>query len=144
MFLGQYEHSIDEKGRLTIPFRFRSVFENGLYVMRGFECNLMLMCPNDFQFYSEKVARMNMANPTARDLKRWLFSYSEFIKPDDAWRILIPQTLRQLAKLNSSVIVAGAGEYIEVWSPEEWANQTDKLNDTEVSSQRFADLDLSK
>ena len=85
-----------------------------------------------------------MANPTARDLKRWLFSYSEFIKPDDAWRILIPQTLRQLAKLISSVIVAGAGEYIEVWSPEEWANQTDKLNDTEVSSQRFADLDLSK
>ncbi len=143
MFLGQYEHSIDEKGRLTVPFRFRSLLEDGAYIMRGLDGNLWLMPTADFQRISEKVGKMNIANPTAREFKRLVFSYAEYAKPDETGRILIPQLLRQLAELDSSVVVVGAGTYVEIWSPERWALQANKMNDTETTTQKFSELDLS-
>lgn len=143
MFLGLYEHSIDEKGRMTIPFRFRGGLENGAFLVRGFEENLMLMPSAEFERYSEKVRKQNITDINARELKRRLYTYAEFVKLDESGRILLPQNLRALLSINSTVIINGMGEFIEIWSPEVWTKEAEKMNDPEANASKFKDLDLS-
>ena len=77
MFLGRYEHTIDEKGRLTIPARYRELLENGAYVTQGFDHNLIVLPAPSFEKMYEHVNQMSMTDPTARQLKRFIFSSAE-------------------------------------------------------------------
>ena len=143
MFLGQYEHSIDEKGRVTIPARYRELLADGAYITLGFDQNLIVMTSIIFEKMSQRVSQMNMADPTARQLKRLIFSNAERVEVDKAGRILIPSFLRQPAQLETAATVVGTGSYFEIWSPELWKKQSDALYDAESNQQRFAILDLS-
>jgi MraZ protein len=144
MFLGQYSHSIDTKGRLTIPSRFRDLLvTDGAYLISGFENNLMLLTEPFFRQVSERVRRMSMTEPNARLLKRLIFSSAERVEVDKAGRILVPDFLRKHASLDGEAVIVGAGDYIEVWSPEKWEDQLSMLQDADANTQRFAVLDLS-
>jgi len=109
MFLGQYQHNIDEKGRLTIPARFRDQLADGAYIIRGFDRNLMVLTPAYFETLYDRVNHMNLTDPTARLLKRLIFSGADRVEVDKAGRILLPQFLRQSASLNGDVVVVGVG-----------------------------------
>lgn len=141
MFLGRYEHNIDEKGRLTIPSRYRELLENGAYVTQGFDHNLIVHPTAFFEELSQKVNRLAYNDPNARQLKRFMFSTAERCDIDRAGRILIPQFLREAAGLNNAVILVGAGDYFEIWAPEHWALQDQILQDSETSN-HFAALNL--
>jgi MraZ protein len=143
MFLGQYEHTIDEKGRLTVPVRYRDLLQEGAYITTGFDSNLMVLTAAHFDKMSARVNQMNLMDPTARQLKRFIFSNAERLEVDKAGRVLIPQYLRDSAHLNVDVIVAGVGDYFEIWSTELWAQQIETLSDKDANAQRFAALDLS-
>lgn len=144
MFLGHYQHTVDHKGRLTIPARFRELLAaEGAYVTRGFDHNLMVLTVPAFNQISQRVNRMSMTDPKARLLKRLIFSNAEQVEVDRAGRILIPQFLRELVGLDGEVMIVGVGDYFEIWSPETWAGQTELLQDAENDAQRFMDLDLS-
>ncbi len=142
MFLGRYEHSIDEKGRLTIPARYRELLEDGAYVTLGFEHNLIVHPVASFEELSAKVSQLAFTNPIARELKRFIFSTAERCEIDKAGRILLPQFLREMAKVDGTVILVGAGTYFEIWSPSDWAQQNNTLQDIEATTQRFAALSL--
>jgi MraZ protein len=143
MFLGQYEHTIDEKGRLTIPSRFRDLLEDGAYITQGFEQNLMVLTAAAFDRVSARVNRMSLTDPVARQLKRLLFSNAVRVEVDRAGRILVPQFLRTSAQLDGAAIMVGVGDYFEIWSPDRWQEQNSMLQDGEANAQRFAALDLS-
>jgi MraZ protein len=144
MFLGQYRHSMDAKGRLTIPSRFRELLvPDGAIVTRGFDNNLMLLTEANFERISERVNRMNMAELNARLLKRLIFASAERVEVDKAGRILIPEFLRKAAGLDNEAVVVGAGDYIEIWEPGYWEQQLAQLQDADSTAQRFAVLDLS-
>jgi MraZ protein len=143
MFLGQYEHTIDEKGRLTIPSRYRDLLMDGAYITQGFEQNLMVLTAAAFDHISNRVNRMSMTDPIARQLKRLIFSHADRVEVDRAGRILIPQFLRSSAQLDGAAIMVGVGDYFEIWSPEQWQEQNSLLQDGEANAQRFAALDLS-
>lgn len=143
MFLGQYEHTIDEKGRLTIPARFRDLLENGAFITQGFDENLMVLTNASFEIIYARVNRMSMTNPTARQLKRLIFSHADRVEVDRAGRILIPQFLRQAAQLESAAVLVGVGDYFEIWSPGRWNEESVLLQDTEANGQRFSALNLS-
>jgi MraZ protein len=142
MFLGRYEHNIDEKGRLTIPVRYRELLENGAYVSQGFDRNLMVLDAPSFEKMYEHVNQMSMTDPTARQLKRFIFSSAERVDIDRAGRMLLPQFLREAARLNATAMVIGVGDYFEIWSPQNWAQQNDLLQDADANMQRFAALNL--
>jgi MraZ protein len=142
MFLGRYEHSIDEKGRLTIPARYRELLEEGAYVTQGFDHNLIVHPVAAFEEMSSKVNQLAFTDPVARQLKRYIFSTAERCDIDKAGRILLPQFLRDMAKLDGSVILVGAGTYFEIWSPSNWVQQNETLQDTDAATQRFAALSL--
>jgi MraZ protein len=143
MFLGQFEHTIDEKGRMTIPARFRELLEGGAYVTQGFDSNLIVLPTGAFQQIYQRVNQLSMTDPTTRQLKRLIFSYATRLEFDKAGRILLPQFLRETAGLDGAAVVVGVGDYFEIWSVQHWADQNDNLRDADANSQRFAALDLS-
>lgn len=144
MFLGQYRHNLDTKGRLTVPARFRDLLvAEGAYVMQGFDRNLMALPSATFESISQRVNRMSMTDPKTRLLRRLIFSSANFVEVDRAGRILIPQFLREAAELDSGVIVVGNGDYFEIWSPELWDLQIVDLQDAQVNANRFEGLILT-
>ena len=142
MFLGQYRHTLDEKGRLTIPAKFRDALANGAYLTQGFDRNLRLITQADFEAMAERLSRLSMTDPDIRQLRRLIFSTASEVQLDRLGRTLVPQFLRTFAELNSDAVIVGVGEAIEIWSPEAWAEQENQLQDAEANAQRFAELDI--
>jgi MraZ protein len=143
MFLNQYHHSFDDKGRLTIPAKFREMPDEGLYVIQGLDRNLMVLPPAIFQKLYSHLMEMNMADPAARQLRQRMLSNAQQVFPDGSGRILIPLNLRNLVELKDEVVFVGQGDHYDIWSAEEWQKQQALLNDPETSAQRFTALDLS-
>ena len=143
MFLGQFYHSLDEKGRLTIPAKFRDAFIEGAYLTQGFDRNLRLITEANFEIMAEKINRLSMTDPSIRQLRRLIFATASEVQLDRIGRTLIPQFLREFAGLENEAVIVGVGEAVEIWSPEAWAEQSTQLQDFEANAQRFAELDLS-
>ena len=146
MFLGQFQHNLDDKGRLMIPARYRDLLATGdAYITQGFDKCLMVMADTYFKQVYDRINAMNLADPTARMLRRLILSNAYPVQVDKVGRILVPQNLRQFLGIeNGELTVAGQGDYFEVWTPAEWKSQMDKLQDVEANEQRFSTLDLSK
>jgi MraZ protein len=145
MFLGQYQHNLDDKGRLMIPARFRDLLAGGAFITQGFDKCLMVMTETYFKQVYERIEAMNLADPTARLLRRLILSNAYQVEPDKVGRILVPQNLRAFLGIPSGeLVVAGQGEYFEVWTPGDWSAQMDLLHDIEANNARFSTLDLSK
>lgn len=145
MFLGHFQHNLDDKGRLMIPARFRELLEGGAFITQGFDKCLMVMTETYFKQVYERIESMNLADPTARLLRRLILSNAYPIEVDKVGRILMPQNLRAFLSIESGeLIVAGQGEYFEVWAPALWNEQMTELQNTEANNARFSTLDLSK
>ena len=145
MFLGQFQHNLDDKGRLMVPARYRDLLAAGSFITQGFDKCLMVMTDAYFKEVYERINSMNLADSTARMLRRLILSNAYPVEVDKVGRILVPQNLRGFLGIESGeLIVAGQGEYFEVWTPTEWKSQMDKLQDVEANEQRFSTLDLSK
>lgn len=145
MFLGQFQHNLDDKGRLMIPARYRELLAAGAFITQGFDKCLMVMTDVYFKQVYDRINGMNPTDPTARLLRRLILSNAYPVEVDKVGRVLVPQNLRQFLGIESGELtVAGQGDYFEVWTPAEWKVQMDKLQDVEANEQRFATLDLSK
>ena len=143
MFLGSYQHNLDDKGRLMIPARFREMLDGGAYITQGFDRCLMVMTGESFRQVLNGLNATSMTDPNARLLRRMILANAFQIEIDKVGRVLVPQTLREFAGLDGEAIVAGQGEYFEVWSPAAWSEQVKQMQDTETNNQRFAALNLS-
>ena len=145
MFLGQFQHNLDDKGRLMVPARYRDLLAAGAFITQGFDKCLMVMTDAYFKQVYERINNMNLADSTARMLRRLILSNAYPVEVDKVGRILVPQNLREFLGITSGELtVAGQGEYFEVWTPAEWKVQMDNLHDVEANEQRFSTLDLSK
>jgi MraZ protein len=143
MFLGQYRHNLDEKGRLTIPARFRDLLAEGAFLTQGFDRNLRLLTETAFTSLYNKLSQLNTADSTTRELRRLLLANASQVEIDRIGRILVPQFLRNIAGLSSEAVIVGVGESVEIWSPEAWEEQVLRLEDVDANAQRFAEVDLS-
>jgi MraZ protein len=142
MFLGSYQHNLDDKGRLMIPARFRETLDGGAYITQGFDRCLMVMTGEYFRQVINNLNTLSLTDPTARLLRRMVMATAFQVEIDKVGRVLVPQSLREFAGLNGEAVVAGQGEYFEVWSPTEWGKQLEQMQDTERNNQRFAALNL--
>ncbi len=143
MFLGQYQHSLDAKGRIIVPARFREELAEGGFVTRGFDRCLMVMTLDYFELVYQRINAMNLADPATRELRRLFFANAYSITPDKIGRINLAPNLREFAKIESDTIVAGQGEYFEIWLPTLWEAQMTTLENEEANLERFSALDLS-
>ncbi len=141
MFLGRHSHSIDEKGRLALPARFREELGAGVVVTRGFDTCLLVYPIAAWQPLAERVSALSVGDPDARVLRRMLFAHASDLQPDRQGRILLPADLRTWSGLEREAIVAGMHDYIEIWTPAGWEAQ-DAIVEREGSSiaERLAQL----
>ena len=128
-----------------IPARYRDLLAAGAYITQGFDKCLMVMTDDHFKQVYDRINAMNLADASARMLRRLILSNAYPVEVDKVGRILVPQNLRQFLGIESGELtVAGQGEYFEVWAPATWQNEMDQLQDVEANEQRFSTLDLSK
>lgn len=128
MFLGEYEHTIDDKGRLAVPARFRDELGEGVVITRGFDRCLIGFPRPVWQQLADKVGGLQFGQSGARDLQRRLFSAAADTPLDRQGRILIPQNLRDFAQLGEHVVLAGLNQHFEIWSKERWQAVLDTMD----------------
>jgi MraZ protein len=143
VFLGQFAHNVDVKGRLTVPVRFRASLAAGAFVTQGFERNLMVYTTDSFERLAKRANVLSTTDPEARAVRRMIFGGATEVVLDSVGRILIPPFLREFAELKDEVTVVGVGEYFEIWSTEAWLKELASVTDAESNSRRFAAFDLS-
>ncbi|PKO16934.1 MAG: division/cell wall cluster transcriptional repressor MraZ [Chloroflexi bacterium HGW-Chloroflexi-10] len=143
MFFGTFDHTIDTKGRMTIPVQFRELIAEGAFMTLGFDHNLMVMTKDSFNRLSERINAMSITNPTARELRRQIFANATSLELDKAGRILIPQFLRDIIDLNSGAVIIGAGLYFEIWANQSLSEHQDQIKSEELDNERYSTLELS-
>lgn len=130
MFWGEYSHQLDEKGRLIIPARYRPHLAQGAILTRGLDHNLVIYPDDTWRAVSERLNELPITHPTARALRRLLFSGAVEIALDRQGRVLIPAYLREYAALNGEVLIAGMETFLELWQPSNWRATLDGVSRT--------------
>jgi MraZ protein len=142
MFWGEYSHQLDDKGRLIIPARFRPHLVPRAVLTRGLDHNLVIYPQEAWQSVSDRLNQMPITHPTARALRRLLFSGVVEISLDRQGRILIPGFLRDYATLNGEVLIAGMETFIELWEPATWRSTLKDVSHTLAEADHLLKLGI--
>lgn len=142
MFLGEYEHSLDPKGRLIIPSKYRDeIGKQKLVVARGLDVNLVVYTEDAFKEYAQKWMELSTGKADYRKWRRYVASTAEYCELDKQGRILISAKLRDHAGLNKDVVISGNLDNFEIWAPERWKEAGDFGDDGEIS-EKIESLDV--
>ena len=147
MFRGRYEHTIDAKGRTSVPARYRDALnaanERRVVVTSALDPCLVAYAPAEWAAFEEKLARLPQFDRAVQKLRRIYVSGAVECEFDDVGRILVPPTLREHASLKKDVLWAGAGRYAELWDKEAWQRHFETTDDEKRDiASRLAELGL--
>jgi MraZ protein len=142
MFLGEFVHTIDEKGRLTIPAKFRADLASGLVVTRGIDRCLAIYPLEEWGRLAERVSALPMTDRRARAFRRLVFANASDAVPDKQGRMLIPPRLREYASLDGEVVVTGLDTYVEVWNLDAWADERERVEGDDADVEHWAILGI--
>jgi MraZ protein len=137
MLLGEYEHTIDDKNRLTLPAKFRRAFEDGIVVTRGLDGCLYAWTPAAWENYRDTtLSALHPLSQEGRRTHRHFFSGASETTPDKQERVSIPPALLMHAKLGRDVVVAGVNDRLEIWDRAAWKRE---LAEVEGSAEDVAE-----
>ena len=130
MFRGEYNHTIDAKGRLIIPPKYRELLGQEFIVTKGLDGCLFAFPQDEWQIFEDKLRLLPLNNADARKIIRFLVAGAATCELDKQGRILLPQVLRDFAKLDKDVVLAGNLNRVEIWDKANWieANAYDDMN----------------
>ena len=123
MFIGEYSHVLDAKGRMFMPAKFRDELGEKFIVTIGLDRCLFVFTTETFQIYKEKLDAISLANRDARNFTRFFFAGAGECELDKQGRIMLPQKLRTYARLEKDVTVVGVSGRIELWNTEDWEKE---------------------
>ena len=129
MFMGEYQHNVDLKGRLIIPSKFREQLGEKVVVTKGLDGCLYLYSMEAWEAFLAKFNSMNLLSPEDRRLKRYFVAGASEGEFDKQGRILLPASLRNAAGIEKDVVLAGMIDYIEIWDKERWEGTSDDVDD---------------
>ena len=121
MFMGEYNHIIDAKGRLIIPARFRELLGEEFILTKGLDGSLSIYPMDAWEAFETKLRALPLTNKNARTFTRFFVAGATNCELDRQGRILVPQTLREFAGLEKEVVLTGNLDRIEIWSKEKWS-----------------------
>ena len=121
MFMGEYNHTIDAKGRLIIPARFRELLGEEFILTKGLDGCLSIYPMDAWETFETKLRALPLTNKNARTFTRFFVAGATNCELDRQGRILVPQTLREFAGLEKEVVLTGNLDRIEIWSKEKWS-----------------------
>ena len=141
MFMGEYNHTIDPKGRLIIPAKFREALGDEFVVTKGLDGCLFVYANTEWNNFEEKLRTLPLTNKNARQFTRFFLAGAAACEVDKQGRILIPQVLREFAKLEKDVVLVGVASRIEIWSKDRWEG-TVTYQDMEDISKHMVELGI--
>jgi MraZ protein len=120
MFIGEYSHNLDSKGRLAVPAKFRILLKGGAVVTRGLDNCLFLYSKKSWQELAQKLSKLPISQAKARAFSRLMLAGAMDVDFDNQGRITLPEYLRQFGKLNKKTIIAGLYDRLEIWDEDIW------------------------
>ena len=143
MFMGEYNHTIDAKGRLIIPSKFREILGDAFVVTKGLDGCLFVYDNEEWKRFEEKLRSLPITNKEARQFVRFFLAGATEAEVDKQGRILIPNVLREFAEITKDVVLVGVGSRIEIWSREKWdATATFEYEDMDEVAENLSDLGI--
>ncbi len=141
MFMGEYNHTIDAKGRLIVPSKFREILGDAFVVTKGLDGCLFVYDNEEWKLFEEKLRALPITNKEARQFVRFFLAGATEAEVDKQGRILIPNVLREFAELIKDVVLVGVGSRIEIWGKERFENET-VFEDMDEIAEHMAQLGL--
>lgn len=128
--MGEYNHTIDAKGRMNFPTKLKDIFGSSFVVTRGFDGCLSVYSNADWAQLIEKVKALPATK--SRSIQRYIFAGAAVVEPDKQGRILIPQRLREHAELEHDVVVIGRATQAEIWNKQRWDEINAAMNEADI------------
>lgn len=143
MFIGEYQHTLDNKGRIIIPSKFRDALGDSFVITKGLDTCLFVYSMEEWNIIQDKLKALPLTNKDARAFVRFFFSGANEVSLDKQGRVLLPSNLREHSKLDKDTVVIGVATRIEIWSKDEWENYNsdDSLGYDEIA-ERMAELGI--
>ena len=142
MFMGEYNHTIDAKGRLIIPAKFRELLGEEFVLTKGLDGCLSVYPMDEWKAFEEKLRALPLTSKEARTFARFFVAGAIMCELDKQGRILLPQVLRDFAGLEKDVVLAGNLNRIEIWSKANWT-ESNAYDDMDDIAEQMTDLGLS-
>lgn len=141
MFMGEYNHTIDAKGRVIIPSKFRESLGEEFVVTKGLDGCLFVYDNAEWNLFEEKLKALPLTNKDARKFVRFFLAGAAGVEVDKQGRILLPPNLREFAGLNKDVVLVGVASRVEIWSREKWED-TAAYEDMDEIAENMSELGL--
>lgn len=136
MFLGEYTHNLDAKGRVAVPVKFREALAAGAIITRGLDSCLFVFPGKEWEALAQKLIALPLASTNSRAFVRLMLAGAMDVEFDTQGRILIPDYLRKYADLKKETVITGLYNRIEIWDRDQWARYKQR---TESASQEIAE-----
>ena len=141
MFMGEYNHTIDAKGRLIVPSKFREALGGTFVVTKGLGGCLFVYDNEEWQAFEEKLRSLPITNKEARQFARFFLAGAAEVEVDKQGRILVPNILREFAQISKDVVLIGVASRIEIWSKERFEGMA-SFEDMDEIAEHMAQLGL--
>lgn len=143
MFIGEYQHSIDEKGRLAVPSKFRDELASGAVVTRGLDQCLFVYTLKEWEKLATKLANLPISKANTRAFARLMLSGAMDVKLDKQGRIVLPDYLKSYAGMSKKVVVTGLYNRLEIWDEATWKKYKDGTEKTSGDiAEQLGELDV--
>lgn len=126
MFIGEYHHSIDEKGRVAVPVKFREQLRKGSVVTKGLDTCLVLYPLNEWEQLASKLSKLPISQSNTRAFSRFLLSGAMDVEMDKQGRVVLPDYLREYGHLQKKAVIVGLYDRVEIWDEERWQQYRSK------------------
>ena len=142
MFTGEYRHTVDDKGRLAVPSKFRSQLDGGAVISRWIDGCLAIHTRAGWDALADLVGSLPVTDASSRLFQRYVFAGASEAVLDRQGRVLLPAYLRDEAGLAADALVVGARDHAEIWSPERWADYRRAMDDPQTFAQAIQGLGI--
>lgn len=143
MFIGEFTHSLDSKGRISIPSKFRDKLSENAVITKGFDKNLFIFPQEQWEKKAQKLASRSSYKANIRALKRHMLAGAMDVEIDNQGRVLIPNYLRDYADLDDKVVIAGLYNQLELWDEEKWEQRKqERERNSEDIAEKLGDLEM--
>ena len=132
--MSEYNHTLDTKGRLIIPAKFREVLGEEFVISKGMDGCLFVYANDDWTAFEQKLTSLPLINKEARQFARFFLAGAATVEVDKQGRILLPAALREFAGLEKDVVLVGVGSRVEIWSKDKWENMNSDTDMDEITS----------
>ncbi len=141
MFMGEYNHTVDAKGRLIVPSKFRELLGEEFVITKGLDGCLFMYSSEEWNSIEAKFREVSQFSKDARKFARFFFASAAVCEVDKQGRVLISAVLREFAGIEKEVVLAGVVNRIEIWSKDRW-QETSAYDDVEEVAEHMASLGI--